>query len=162
MPRAASRSSRKPAAAGCSHSDASAERLIRDSEAYRATLPAVPFYIHDGDTFRPGFSLIRTLDRMAAQCLFSTPPRGMAHYLGEYYFLRALSTHRWRTQDIGHAKVLIVPLLLSIELRNICPWYNSSADRAALFSQRAWRDRRSDHLLLALDYVVSGRWGAER
>lgn len=139
----------------CHTHAASTGRLIEQAEEHRSSLPAVPFFIYDAAEI-PGFSLMQTLDRMRDECLFSTPPKGMAHYLGEYYWLRALHDHQWRVMDPAKATVLVLPLLLSIELRRICsPWYNSSMVQRAILAHPSWRTRRSDHLLVALDYVLS-------
>eukprot|EP00966_Prymnesium_polylepis_P262580 6065420-Prymnesium_polylepis.1 len=126
---------------------------IQQAEAVRASLRPIKFFLYDGhDLGVPGFSLQDTLDQMRdSGCLFATPRKGMAHYLAEYYFLRALSTHRWRVFRTDEAVVLVVPLLLSVELRGLCPWYNSSSERQALLAHRAWRTRRAEHLLVGSD-----------
>ena len=122
-------------------------REITRAEKARLSLPAVPFYVYDGDSI-PGFRLDQMLEGVEG-CLLSRGKQkasttGMQHYMGEYLFLRSLLGHRWRVHAPQDAAVLVLPLLLSMELRGICATsFNGTAIRRAILSHVLFSTRRS-------------------
>ena len=133
-----------------------AQGIIRHWAAVHANT-SVPFYLHDHEVL--GQSLAKVLQRMEedSECLHSL--RQYA-YAGEYWFLRRLVAHPWRTWDAGSARVLVLPVLLGIELNDHVlhcsarTLFNSSSILRRIQQTWAWRTREAEHVFVATDYRV--------
>jgi hypothetical protein len=137
------------------HASGPAIAVIRAWEEHRARhTPAVPFYIYDG---LPGFNLLETISAIG-QCTSKLSSEQLQH-AGEYFFLRALSTHRWRVQSPRQAALFVLPFMPTFELRNTCTGYNTTALQQQIVQTRTWREHRRSHLLLSTEPSID-RWDA--
>mmetsp|Transcript_35096 Transcript_35096/g.88264 ORF Transcript_35096/g.88264 Transcript_35096/m.88264 type:complete len:561 (-) Transcript_35096:179-1861(-) len=127
--------------------------MIREWEAHRAQHACrVPFYIHEV----PALNLSEVLSNVG-ECIARAPGVSHLQHSGEYYFLRDLSTHRWRVPSPAAASLIILPFLPMFELRDLCEGYSTASVQRQILQTQAWRDRRADHLLLSTDPSLD-RW----
>ena len=92
-----------------------AQGIIRHWAAVHAktSVPFSPVYDHEV----LGRSLAEALQQMDDQATCRHNIRQYA-YAGEFWFLRRLVNHPWRTWDAASARVLVIPVLLGIELND--------------------------------------------
>jgi hypothetical protein len=145
-----------------------ADDLITPWEEERAKL-AVPFWIYDGMVGSTNFSAAHAA---LQQCIEHNEPilelYNNEHTGGELRFFQQLHDHPWRVANSQHAKIIVVPIAMSMVQRggpsyiymsmkkyfgNVtpCPAYNATemfdeVVRGSLFFQRP-----KDHLWLSLD-----------
>eukprot|EP00966_Prymnesium_polylepis_P142912 3299380-Prymnesium_polylepis.1 len=108
----------------------------------------VPFYIYDSDS-DSGFSLERELSALRPCVTRTDHP-----HVGDFWFIEALATHRWRTRSAHEASLIVLPVFLGIEAADLCK-YRSTATLDAIRNTSTWRLRERDHVLLATNWRVS-------
>ena len=123
-----------------------AEQLTSALESWRASLPRVPFYMYD---MIYGRDINATLHHLQ-QCVERAGLSLHDWIFAEWWFVRELQTHPWRTKHPAEATLLVVPVFSSFDifLHGACGHHAINALRkvqeGALFGQRP-----DDHLVLA-------------
>ena len=151
-----SRMPRALAAAAPPTTLSAAQGIIRHWAAVHAKT-SVPFYLYDHEVL--GRSLAEVLQQMDDDAKCRHNIRQYA-YAGEFWFLRRLVKHPWRTWDAASARVLVIPVLLGIELNDHVlhcsarTLFNSSSILRRVQRTWAWRRREAEHVFVATDFRV--------
>lgn len=130
-----------------------AQDVIQAIEKVRRNL-RVPFFIYDAADI--GVSLDAELAKMDGCGILSQ--RGL-FYSGEYWFLKAASTHPWRVRNASEADILVVPGLINFEKQpgaaGPATFSCSGITPHRLIAERVrrtptWQERSQDHVFVTM------------
>lgn len=113
---------------------------------------SVPFYLYDADVH--GYDLGSVVAQMAANASCRAILDLHQYAAPEYWFLRRLVSHPWRVAQPADARVLVLPLLLSLEAHGYCEaahLLDSTRVMRRIRATASWHTRQTEHVFVALD-----------